>query len=90
VELAPGDALFMHCNTLHFSEPNRSPTPRWSLICCYNAKSNDPYNPLRHPGYYKLDRVENGALLRDKDTAPLTANAAEFASYEAIDTEHGV
>ena len=88
--LEPGDALFLHCNTLHFSEQNRSPHPRWSLICCYNAKSNDPYNPLRHPGYYKLEVVDDAAILAKKDSAPSTASASEFAVYEEIDTEHGV
>ena len=33
-ELAPGDALFFHSNTLHRSDQNRSAHPRWSLLCC--------------------------------------------------------
>ncbi len=43
-ELAPGSAIFFHCNLLHRSDQNRSPDPRWALICCYNAARNDPYN----------------------------------------------
>ncbi len=42
VEMEPGDALFFHPNLLHRSDQNRSENPRWSLICCYNARRNDP------------------------------------------------
>ena len=42
-ELEPGSAIFFHCNLLHCSAQNRSPDPRWALICCYNAARNDPY-----------------------------------------------
>jgi ectoine hydroxylase-related dioxygenase (phytanoyl-CoA dioxygenase family) len=55
-ELEPGDALFFHCNTLHRSDQNRSPHPRWGLICCYNARSNDPYKQHGHPCYSYLER----------------------------------
>ena len=37
-EMEPGDALFFHSNTLHRSDQNKSPNPRWSLLCCYNTK----------------------------------------------------
>ena len=33
-----------HCNTLHHSEECRT-TPRWSIICCYNAVGNQPAGP---------------------------------------------
>ena len=42
-ELAPGDALFFHCNLLHRSDQNRSEHPRWAFICCYNSMENIPY-----------------------------------------------
>ena len=42
VEVAPGAALFFHCNTLHSSEQNRSERWRTSYICCYNGMSNAP------------------------------------------------
>ena len=38
IEMEPGDALFFHCNLLHKSDQNMSAEPRWSLICCYNAR----------------------------------------------------
>ena len=57
-ELDPGDVLFFHCNVLHRSDQNRSELPRWSLICCYNARHNDKYkmNGSDHPGYSPLER----------------------------------
>jgi len=62
VELAPGDVLFFHSNTLHASDQNKSPHPRWSLICCYNAKHNNPYKASHHPFYEKLEKVSDNAL----------------------------
>ncbi len=58
-EAEPGDTLFFHGNTLHCSAANTSPNPRWSLICCYNTKTNDPYKKSHHPGYTKLEKVDN-------------------------------
>ncbi len=62
IEAQPGDALFFHCNLLHRSDQNRSETPRWSLICCYNAARNDPYKESRHPRYSPLAKVDDGAI----------------------------
>lgn len=55
-ELEPGDAIFFHGNLLHRSDQNTSDHPRWSLICCYNARQNDPYlTGGRHPNYSPLE-----------------------------------
>jgi len=54
-ELEPGDAIFFHGNTLHRSDQNTSENPRWSLICCYNTKHNDPYFKSKHPNYHPLE-----------------------------------
>jgi ectoine hydroxylase len=54
-ELEPGSAVFFHCNTLHRSDKNRGPDPRWALICCYNAARNNPYKESRHPRYTPLE-----------------------------------
>jgi ectoine hydroxylase-related dioxygenase (phytanoyl-CoA dioxygenase family) len=62
VEMAPGDALFFHCNLLHRSDQNRSEQPRWSMICCYNAARNDPYKESHHPRYTPLVKVEDRAI----------------------------
>jgi ectoine hydroxylase-related dioxygenase (phytanoyl-CoA dioxygenase family) len=64
VEMAPGDALFFHANTLHRSDQNRSENDRWALICCYNARHNSPYKEGRHPSYTPLDVVDDGAIKR--------------------------
>lgn len=68
-EMQPGDALFFHGNLLHRSDKNTSDNPRWSLICCYNTRHNDPFiQNGRHPNYVPLetwsdDRVR-AALLK--------------------------
>lgn len=58
-EMEPGDAIFFHSNLLHRSDQNKSPNPRWSLICCYNAARNDPYKESHHPRYTKLHKVDD-------------------------------
>jgi ectoine hydroxylase-related dioxygenase (phytanoyl-CoA dioxygenase family) len=60
--LEPGDALFFHSNTLHCSGQNKSEHPRWSLICCYNTKDNNPYKQTDHPNYEKLAKVPDAAI----------------------------
>ena len=43
----PGDALYFHCQTLHHSEES-STTPRWAMICCYDAVGNQkPGQPVQ-------------------------------------------
>ena len=70
-ELNPGDAIFFHANLLHRSDRNKSDNPRWSLICCYNTRHNDPIvRNGRHPNYSPLeiwpdDRVHD-VLLADQ------------------------
>ena len=41
--MAPGDALFFHCNLLHSSAPNDSDNDRRSFIMCYNALANPQF-----------------------------------------------
>ncbi|MEO8272027.1 MAG: phytanoyl-CoA dioxygenase family protein [Aureliella sp.] len=64
VEMEPGDGLFFHGNLLHRSDQNTSPNPRWSLICCYNTKGNDPYKASRHPSYSPLALLEDSHFER--------------------------
>jgi ectoine hydroxylase-related dioxygenase (phytanoyl-CoA dioxygenase family) len=55
-EMEPGDGLFFHANLLHCSSKNESEHPRWSLICCYNTRHNDPIvRGGRHPNYSPLE-----------------------------------
>ena len=62
VEMEPGDVLYFHANMLHRSDQNRSDDPRWSMICCYNARSNDPYKESHHPRYTPLSIVPDSAI----------------------------
>ena len=62
VEMSPGDALFFHANLLHRSDQNRSEHPRWSMICCYNSRHNDPYKESHHPRYTPLNKVEDAEV----------------------------
>jgi len=64
VECEPGDAIFFDSNLLHRSDMNGSDEPRWSLICCYNARRNDPYKDSRHPRYTPLPKVADDAVRR--------------------------
>ncbi len=61
VIMQPGDALFFHSLVLHRSDQNTSEDPRWALIACYNARSNDPYAVLRHNGYSPIS-VLSGSI----------------------------
>ncbi len=40
--LAPGDALFFHCNTLHSAGKNMSEAVKFSLVFTYHGASNAP------------------------------------------------
>jgi ectoine hydroxylase len=62
-EMEPGSAVFFHCNLLHCSAQNRSPNPRWALICCYNSAKNDPYKDSRHPRYSPLEKWPDAKIL---------------------------
>jgi ectoine hydroxylase len=61
-EAEPGDVLFFHANVLHASAPNTSDRPRWSLICCYNTKENNPYKESHHPSYTPLKKVDDDMI----------------------------
>ncbi len=61
-EMAPGDALFFHCNLLHHSAQNKSAEPRSMLLCCYNMARNDPFKEHHHPGYTPLHKLPDNAV----------------------------
>ncbi|MCE7907399.1 MAG: phytanoyl-CoA dioxygenase family protein [Candidatus Omnitrophica bacterium COP1] len=58
-EMEPGTGLFFHANLLHRSDQNRSPNPRWSLICCYNAVHNIPFRDSHHAPFAPIDQIED-------------------------------
>ena len=62
-EMEPGDGLFFHCNTLHRSDQNRSPSRRSTVLFCYNAARNNPYIEHHHPFYTPLEKVADSAKL---------------------------
>ncbi len=78
IEMEPGDGLFFHGNLLHRSDQNTSPHPRWSLICCYNTKGNDPYKASRHPKYSPLELLNDGDFERQASEA---CEAIRWLSY---------
>merc|ERR1719400_237414 len=61
VELQPGDALFFHSNLLHTSAQNHSTLRRYSMICAYNQRKNNPTKEHHHPLYHPLVKVEDSA-----------------------------
>ncbi|MDQ3536826.1 MAG: phytanoyl-CoA dioxygenase family protein [Bacteroidota bacterium] len=63
-EMEPGDALYFHSNLLHASAENKSDDSRWSMICCYNLASNNPYKESHHPSYTKLHKVDDDMILK--------------------------
>lgn len=68
-EMQPGDVLFFHANLLHRSDKNESEHPRWSLICCYNTRHNDPFIEGKHASYRPLERWDD-----DRVRSRLTAS----------------
>lgn len=78
VEMEPGDVLFFHANLLHRSDQNKSDHPRWSMICCYNAASNNPYKEHHHPRYTPLHKVPDTAI-REAGTRRFGDSKADVA-----------
>jgi ectoine hydroxylase-related dioxygenase (phytanoyl-CoA dioxygenase family) len=89
--MAPGTALFFHGNTLHCSAANTSDSPRWTLICCYNAAWNDPYKEHHHPNYTPLEKVDDGMIREygghglDKQRAYLVMKEGDAVSKKVYD-----
>ena len=83
-EMSPGDAMFFHANLLHASDRNESENPRWGMICCYNAKHNNPYKESHHPRYTPLAKVEDDAIKRAGVTrfSDAEGNVAWLADHE--------
>jgi ectoine hydroxylase-related dioxygenase (phytanoyl-CoA dioxygenase family) len=75
VELDRGDAVLFHSNLLHRSDRNNSENPRWAMICCYNAKSNDPYKESHHPQYTPLEKVPDSAILESASNTEVQAGS---------------
>jgi len=83
-EMDPGDAIFFHSNLLHRSDQNRSEHSRWSMVCCYNSRSNDPYKASHHPGYTPLQKVDDSMIKQ------VGAKAFETGGQAWLDPEKDV
>jgi len=64
VQMAPGDALFFHCNLLHCSSQNNSDQRRYALLTAFNKRANNPLWMHHHPQYTPLDLVPDDAVLK--------------------------
>jgi len=53
--LAPGDAVFFHCNTLHSAGKNRTDAVKFSLVYSYHGASNAPKAGTRSASKPELD-----------------------------------
>jgi ectoine hydroxylase-related dioxygenase (phytanoyl-CoA dioxygenase family) len=85
VEMEPGDTLFFHSNMLHRSDQNKSDKSRWSMICCYNAKHNDPYKESHHPRYTPLKKVPDSAI---KEAGHKRFSDADAAAWMQDQQDH--
>ena len=78
--LDPGDVVVFHGNTLHRSDQNRSDKRRWTLLCCYNAVSNDTVTKDDDCYYVPLDKVEDNAIKATGLKPAAGDNAEHFTS----------
>lgn len=72
VELAPGDLVIFHCNTLHGSSDNSSADSRIALLGCYNTKRNSPYetNASGHPAFSTQSSIIAPVIATDEHAMP--------------------
>jgi hypothetical protein len=80
VELEPGDGLFFHANVMHRSDQNRSPHRRWTVLFCFNATHNAPFDAQGvQSAFSPLHKVPDGAV----KTAGLRLSDPAQASFQA-------
>ncbi len=83
-QLKPGDTLFFHPNLLHCSAANESDKARWALICCYNARHNQPFKESHHPSYNKLHKVDD-AMVKQVGRDESKRSLVEFEDLDTGD-----
>lgn len=59
--LAPGDAVFFHCNTLHSAGKNLSDAVKFSLVFTYRGESNAPVPGTRSASKSEVELSAAGA-----------------------------
>jgi len=71
IELASGDMVIFHCNTLHASDDNHSGQSRLALLGCYNTRHNSPYKTVHgHPRYERHARISERITRADLEKLP--------------------
>jgi ectoine hydroxylase-related dioxygenase (phytanoyl-CoA dioxygenase family) len=71
IEMAAGDAVIFHCNTLHGAEANSSSDSRLALLGCYNTRHNDPYiRNHDHPNYIPQSKIYEPIVRADLAKMP--------------------
>lgn len=70
-ELAPGDCVVFHGNTLHASGPNPSQHPRTLMHISYNALANQPLRPAAWHSPADLQPVPDEALADPRRWGPI-------------------
>ena len=67
----PGDTVIFHCNLLHASGQNLSPTDRWQVYFCFNRVSNHPSDVEQpRPDYVRslnwsvMEAVDDTAIIQ--------------------------
>lgn len=75
--LDPGDAMVHHCQTIHWSEPNRSDSPRCGMLLVYRATRTQTSQQLR--ALYAAAQAEFAAAHAD-GAAPDGAAYADGAA----------
>ena len=80
VELEPGDGLFFHANVMHRSDQNRSPHRRWTVLFCFNATHNAPFDAQgAQAAFSPLHKVPDSAV----KTAGLRLSDPAQASFQS-------
>lgn len=89
-ELAPGDAVFFHSNTLHASGPNDSRFSRTLLHCSYNATDNSPFvEGQEHHAYRPLAVLPDDALRAGRFTTGFRDQVFPFRGETGGDNNYG-
>ncbi len=81
-EMAPGDAVFFHANTIHGSQQNKTNETRILMHCHYNATSNQPSEEHQdaHP-CIPLEKLPDSAIKDGVYTSGFEADIKEWDWY---------
>eukprot|EP01116_Phalansterium_solitarium_P024321 TRINITY_DN8885_c0_g1_i1.p1 TRINITY_DN8885_c0_g1~~TRINITY_DN8885_c0_g1_i1.p1 ORF type:complete len:303 (-),score=78.45 TRINITY_DN8885_c0_g1_i1:46-894(-) len=80
-DMEPGDVFFLHSNTLHTSNPNKSPLWRRALLVAFNTRDNPPDEGCISPPYHPLKPVGDTAIV-DKGVHGHRTSRQDFLDHE--------